>query len=137
VNNSNFLYCYEVLFLYSYNHSKSSRSTFTNRFIQKAIQLRLLVTLIFPNNKEDLDVVLPLETFHQRCHYPTHIDGNILELVFDNKPVRWMPSPYSDFITLVTERPMINPLTAIVGYIRHYADVICSACSASYRQKWH
>jgi len=39
-----------------------------------------------------------------------------------------------------------NTLTlysAIVGYIRHDADVICSACSASYRQnqkfatKWY
>jgi len=28
----------------------------------------------------------------------------------------------------------INPLTAIVGYIQHDADDICSACSASYKQ---
>jgi len=28
----------------------------------------------------------------------------------------------------------LTPLTAIVKYIRHDADVICRACSASYRQ---
>ena len=49
-----------------------------------------------PQNKEDLNGVLPPETFHQRCHYSTHIDGNILDLVFDDKksePVKWISSP--------------------------------------------
>lgn len=58
-----------------------------------------------PQNREDLNDVLPSETFHQRCHYSTHIDGNILDLVFDDKksePVKWMPSPYSDhFVILI------------------------------------
>ena len=58
-----------------------------------------------PQNREDLNSVLPPETFHQRCHFSTHIEGNILELVFGDKksePVKWMPSPYSDhFVILI------------------------------------
>ena len=41
----------------------------------------------------------------QRTKYSTHIQGGILDLVFDNKatdPVEWMPSPYSDhFVILI------------------------------------
>ena len=41
----------------------------------------------------------------QRSHYSTHIRGEILDLVFDDRrseSVQWMPSPYSDhFVILI------------------------------------
>ena len=41
--------------------------------------------------------------FHQRSQYSTHIEGGILDLVFDTNmtdSVYWIPSPYSDHFTL-------------------------------------
>ena len=41
--------------------------------------------------------------FHQHSHYSTHIQGGILDLVFDTNMgdcVSWIPSPYSDHFTL-------------------------------------
>ena len=52
-----------------------------------------------PDNRNALNDVLPQDSFHQRCTYPTHIDGNILDLIFDDNcadAAAWMPSPYSD-----------------------------------------
>eukprot|EP00111_Clytia_hemisphaerica_P012285 TCONS_00036080-protein len=52
-----------------------------------------------PDNKEIVNEALPPNIFHQRCKHPTHIDGNILDLIFDDHrdtPAQWMPSPYSD-----------------------------------------
>ena len=56
-----------------------------------------------PDNQDDINEVLSPNIFHQRCQYPTHIDGNVLDLIFDNqcnKPAEWMPSLYSDHFTL-------------------------------------
>ena len=44
--------------------------------------------------------------FIQRCAYSTHIQGGILDLVFDNKKsdsVEWMPSPFSDHFVIIFE----------------------------------
>ncbi|XP_066913784.1 uncharacterized protein [Clytia hemisphaerica] len=61
-----------------------------------------------PDNRNDLNEVLPPHIFHQRCQYPTHIDGNILDLVFQNNcsdAAGWIPSPFSDhfavFVNLI------------------------------------
>ena len=44
-------------------------------------------------------------SFTQRTQYSTHVQGGILDLVFDNKgtdPTEWLPSPYSDhFVILI------------------------------------
>ena len=40
---------------------------------------------------------------HQRSHYSTHVQGSILDLVYDTKiteSVSWIPSAYSDHFTL-------------------------------------
>jgi hypothetical protein len=45
-------------------------------------------------------------SFTQRCTYSTHIQGGILDLVFDNKKsdsAEWMPSPYSDHFVIMFE----------------------------------
>ena len=44
--------------------------------------------------------------FTQRSRYSTHIQGGILDLVFDQKKtetVQWMPSPYSDHFVLIVD----------------------------------
>ncbi|XP_066911966.1 uncharacterized protein [Clytia hemisphaerica] len=56
-----------------------------------------------PVNRNDLNELLPPHIFHQRCHYPTHIDGNILDLIFQNNcsdAAGWMPSPFSDHFAI-------------------------------------
>ena len=56
-----------------------------------------------PDSKDVLNEALPPNIFHQRCQHPTHIDGNILDFIFDdqcNTPAEWMPSPYSDHFTI-------------------------------------
>ena len=56
-----------------------------------------------PDNKEIVNEALPPNIFHQRCVHPTHIDGNILDLIFDDHcdvPGQWMPSPFSDHFTI-------------------------------------
>ena len=43
---------------------------------------------------------------HQRSRYSTHIQGGILDLVFDSKKseiITWIPSPYTDHFTLCIE----------------------------------
>ena len=56
--------------------------------------------------RENVDKFAPLVTrFHlyQRSDYTTHINGGILDLVFDNTVkniVSWIPSPYSDHFIL-------------------------------------
>ncbi|XP_066926640.1 uncharacterized protein [Clytia hemisphaerica] len=58
-----------------------------------------------PDNKEIVNEALPPNIFHQRCKHPTHVDGNILDLIFDDHcdiPAQWMPSPYSDHFTIFT-----------------------------------
>ena len=53
--------------------------------------------------------LLPFSTYfnlHQRSNYSTHIQGGILDLVFDDKcdsDVEWMFSPYSDHFILLVE----------------------------------
>ena len=42
----------------------------------------------------------------QRSNYSTHIHGGVLDLVFHNKrqrPVEWIPSPYSDHFVLIID----------------------------------
>ena len=59
-----------------------------------------------PDNRNDLNEVLPPNIFYQRSQHPTHIDGNTLDLIFDdrcNKPAEWMPSPYSDHFTVFVD----------------------------------
>ena len=59
-----------------------------------------------PDNRNDLNEVLPPNIYYQRCQDPTHIDGNTLDLIFDdhcNKPAEWMPSPYSDHFTVFVD----------------------------------
>ena len=62
-----------------------------------------------PDNADRQKLNEALPDFHQRSHYSTHIDGNILDLVFDDKKseaVKWMPSAYSDhFIILIDLSP--------------------------------
>ena len=56
---------------------------------------------------ENVQKVGPLVTqfkLYQRSDYTTHINGGILDLVFDNTNeniVRWLPSPYSDHFVLL------------------------------------
>ena len=38
-----------------------------------------------PPIREILNHMLPPETIHQHCHYSTHTEGNILNLVFYSK----------------------------------------------------
>ena len=55
---------------------------------------------------ENVNRLYPLEqrfNLHQRSHHTTHVQGGILDLVFDTKigeSVSWIPSPYSDHFTL-------------------------------------
>ena len=56
-----------------------------------------------PDNREIVNEALPPNIFHQRCLSPTHINGNILDLIFDDHsdiPAQWMPSPFSDHFTI-------------------------------------
>ena len=64
-----------------------------------------------PDNRDDLNEVLSPNIFHQRCYYPTHINGNVLDLIFDdhcNKPAKWMPSPYSDHFAIFIDLTLVN-----------------------------
>ena len=60
-------------------------------------------------SRENVDKINPLKSefyFNQRSNYKTHIQGGILDLVFDNKlsdDVKWVPSPYSDHFVLCVQ----------------------------------
>jgi ATP-dependent DNA helicase PIF1 len=59
---------------------------------------------MLPENVNAYQSFCQQHNFTQRSKYSTHIQGGILDLVFDNEanePVEWMPSPYSDHFVLL------------------------------------
>ena len=59
---------------------------------------------MLPENVNAYESFCQQHNLTQRSRYSTHIQGGILDLVFDNKatdPVEWMPSPYSDHFVLL------------------------------------
>ena len=104
----------KYLFILIYRPPSSQYEAFRNlleselNFIYKNITENIDQTIIFgdfnmPENEISC-TINKFDHFHQRSQYSTHIDGNKLDLIFDNKiadPVEWLPSPYSDHFILL------------------------------------
>ena len=61
---------------------------------------------MLPENVKKINPIISQFHLHQRSQYTTHIEGGILDLVLDStssQSVEWMPSPFSDHFSIITQ----------------------------------